>query len=456
MATLWALLTIALATVGREAWCIDTAKPLISLTLIPPSPVTDQITLEIRAAVWNHSEVAETFDTSLFLDQAAPDRLLHRQQVQVAAGSAEGVCFRWPTRGHAGSHRIIVTVSSSRGKRRFERSVVIMASDVRSTRRIDGAWVDIYHFSEEEGKYFNAELSKMAANDWRELVRAMRDIKMNVLVNTMLFQNYTHYGQHRIEQEGYQGKAFYPSRRFPRRMPIACDDALEVILSEADKHEMHVFPGIGTYAFFDYTPGSLAWHKEVAEEVWQRYGHHPSFYGWYVSDEIGGDLGNDPTRWRQIADFCREFRAHCRALAPDKPVMLASNSHFVPRAIDAYRQLLPHLDILCPFGFHRMPSGDIPGEQAAQLLQGLCDEAGCHLWMDLETFVFHPGMALYPRQIVGPISDLRRFQGFEKTLCYQYPGLDERAVGFAPAGWTAHGKIVPRLSALPGRGCFEP
>ena len=398
-------------------------EPSISLTLIPPSPVTEQVAIEIRCAVWNKGELADTFDVSFFLDRCEPGSAIYHERVQVGPGTAQGVFFRWPARGRAGKHRIIVEADSPTETRRFERVLEVIASDDRSSGQLGGAWVDIYHFSEVEGKYFNAELGKMTEKDWRKLVRAMRDIKMNVLVNTMLFQNFTHYGEHDIEQKGYQGKAFYPSGLFPGRMPIACEDPLEAMLSEADKHGMHVFPGIGPYAFFDFTPGSLAWHEAVAEEVWRRYGHHPSFYGWYVSDEIAGDLGNDPVRWRQIVDFFREFRATCRRLAPDKPVMLATNSHFVSRAVEAYRQLLPHLDILCPFGFHRMPEGDVTGEEAAQLLQKLCDESGCHLWMDLETFVVHMGGALYPRPVAGVISDLRRFPGFEKTLCYQYPGL---------------------------------
>ena len=65
---------------------------------------------------------------------------------------------------------------------------------------------------------------------------------------------------------------------------------------ECDRLGMHVLPGVGTYAFFDFTPASLEWHKQVAAELWERYGHHPSFYGWYISDEKDGGLGTDEER----------------------------------------------------------------------------------------------------------------------------------------------------------------
>ena len=85
----------------------------------------------------------------------------------------------------------------------------------------------------------------------------MHDVDQNILVITMMFQNFTHRGRHKIETEGYQGKAYYPSKLFPGRMPIASQDPLEAILSEADRLDMQVMPGVGCYAFFDYTPGSL-------------------------------------------------------------------------------------------------------------------------------------------------------------------------------------------------------
>jgi len=418
-AVLVGLTLVAAATATDDAR--GPAEPAISLTLIPPSPVTDQITLEIRSAVWNRTPASRTFDVAFYLDEEQPTALMHRAKVEVAAGAAGGVTFRWPTAGHAGKHRIAVVARSGDETRRFERPIEILAAQVRSTRRLGGAWVDIYHHSEAEGKYFNEELAKMTGPQWRELVRAMHDVQMDILVITMMFQNFTHRGRHQIETEGYAGKAYYPSRLFPGRMPIAAQDPLESILSEADRLDMQVMPGVGMYAFFDYTPGSLRWHQQVAAELWERYGHHPSFYGWYVSGEKDGGLGNAEER-REIVEFFKEFTPYLRRLAPDKPVMLAPNCFHLRGAEATYRQLLPHLDILCPFGFHRMPAGDLRGEEAAALMQSLCDEAGCHLWMDLESFVFRHGVELHPRPIQGLISDFSRFPDFEKTLHYQFPG----------------------------------
>ncbi len=398
------------------------APARVSLTLIPPSPVTDQIILDIRAAARNPGETAQTVEMAVYLDKEQPASLLHREQVLVDAYSAKGIAFRWATKGLMGKHRILLFARSGGKTFRARQPLVILPSDVRSTRQLAGAFVDLYHHDEAEGRPFNSELARMTPAQWRELVRAMHAVNQNILVLTMVFQNFTHRGQHQIETEGYHGRACYPSQLYPGRVPITTQDPLEVIFSEADRLGMQVMPGIGLYAFFDFSPGSLAWHKQVATELWARYGHHPSFYGWYVSEEKDGGLGTAEEQG-EIVEFFSQFTPYLRGLAPDKPVMLAINSFHFRGAEDTYRQLLPHLDILCPFGFHRMPAGDLPGEQAAALMQSLCDEAGTHLWLDLESFVFRNDNELHPRPIEGLVRDLTRFGNFEKTLHYQFPGL---------------------------------
>ncbi|MBI2929339.1 MAG: DUF4434 domain-containing protein [Verrucomicrobia bacterium] len=397
--------------------------PDISLTLIPPSPVTDQITLDVRAALRNRGTNAKTFDAAIYLDEEAPANLLHRAQVEVKPGASLGLSFRFPTTGRTGSHRLRLVARSGAETLHCSRPLEIRPAQTRSTGRIDGAWAGLYHWSEQEGRLWNAELKQMSDAQWRELVRAMREVGMNVIVLGEAFRNQVYVGQHAIEKDGYHGKAFYPSRLFPDRVDIAANDPFEAILSEADAHGQQVFMPVGLYAWFDFTAGSLAWHCRIADELWALYGHHPSFYGWYVTEEIAGNLGENEARRAELVEFFRAFREHVRRLAPDKPVMLASNCHSVKQGLAYYPQLLRHLDILCPFGFHRMPAGDLTGEEAAALLQRLCDEAGAHLWLDLEAFLFAPDGALYPRPLDGLVSDLKRFPTFEKILCYQFPGL---------------------------------
>lgn len=328
-----------------------------------------------------------------------------------------------------GKHKVILKVAEGSKVYRRTQEVEVINSDIRSIQQISGAWAGIYHWSEEEGKHWNQDIKKMTDDQWREMMRSMHKIEMNMVVIQEVFRHQAYIGS-TTTVDNYPGKAFYPSKLYPGRMDIAAHDPIEAILSEADKQGMQVLMGVGMFAWFDFGKESLEWHKRVAKELWEMYGHHKSFYAFYVSEESGGGLNNwepDPERSKQrkaeIVHFFKEFKAFCGALAPEKPVMLATNSFDVPVGLDTYPELLKYLDILCPFGFARMPETDLTGKQAADMLQKVCDEAHSHLWFDLETFLFNPDNSLYPRPVEQIIHDLNLFDNFEKILCYQFPGV---------------------------------
>ncbi|MGH7952696.1 MAG: DUF4434 domain-containing protein [Limisphaerales bacterium] len=415
----WVVLGSSCATRTSKTHSVSTVR----LETVPPSPVTEQIEVDIRGAVVNATEDTQKWQVGFYLDRATTGNELYHEQIQVQPGQSAGIYYRWPAKGHAGPHRILLVARNGRQILRASEPLRVIASTLRSTGRIGGAWCGIYHWSEREGRFWNPQIQQMTDSEWRDLISAMHDIGMNIVVIQEAFRNQEYVGQNDIATKSYHGKAFYPSQLYPGRMEIAAQDPIEAILSEADRLGMHVFVPVGLYAWFDFTPDSLAWHEQVAKELWIRYGHHPSFYGWYVSEEIAGNLGANESRRRQIGEFFKEFRPYLRRLAPEKPVMLASNCHSVRQGLPYYSQLLSNLDILCSFGFDRMPTGDMSGGQAAALLQKLCDQAGTHLWMDMEVFHFDPTGALIPRPSQEVIQYLQDYTNFEETLCYQFPGL---------------------------------
>lgn len=405
-----------------------TQKQTARLELIPPSPVTNKVVLDIRGAVENDSSVDQQYSLSLYLDRESSSALLAEEKVRVRARGSAGIYCRHSTEQWAGKHQLILVAVGDSKPIRVTRDLEVLRSDIRSTRTIDGAWVGIAHWSDEEGRYWNSTIRKLTDEDWREQIRGMHRLGMDTVVIQESFRNQEYYGRNNISSVGYKGLAYYPSPLYPQRAQVAAHDAIEAILSEADRLQMNVFLGVGMYAWFDFSKNSLVWHKKVAEELWRRYGHHPSFYGWYVSEETYGSLIPDQgeaakDRYREeVITFFREFQKFCRQLAPEKPVMLAPNAHGMLKSKDVWPLVLAHLDIVCPFAFHRMPPGDITGEQSAQIWQAMCDKAHSHLWMDMEAFLFED-KALVPRPINGLIQDLQRFPNFEKILCYQYSGI---------------------------------
>ncbi len=422
------LLIIVFLSLALFAHAAD--KSSISLTLIPPTTITNKVDLDIRLGIVNNEENRQQLEISLYLNKINEGALLHRTSVELEGRKAHSVKFVMPTTDKVGKNKIIAVVKENSKTYKISKDIEILESDIRSTRLIDGAWAGIYHWSETEGKHWNKDIKEMTDDQWRELVRSMHKIKMDIIVIQEVFRNEYYVGKHNLNVDNYEGLAFYPSKLYPGRMPITAQDPIEAILSEADKHGMHVCMGVGMFAWFDFTKESLEWHKQVAKELWDMYGHHPSFYSFYVSEESGGNLDNwesteEKRRQRksEIVSFFKEFKEYCNQFAPSKPIMLATNSMQVPQGVDTYPALLENLDILCPFGFARMPENDLTGKQAADLLQKLCDEAGSHLWFDLETFLFNEDQSLYPRPMEEIIRDLTLFDNFEKILCYQFPGV---------------------------------
>lgn len=409
----------------------DKTDPEIGLSLIPPTAITNKVNLDIRAGIKNTSSALKKIKVSIYLNEENDSHLLHQKEMSLAANTADYVKFSMPTAGKVGKNIIKLKVEGEGFISRKEKQIEVVSSSIRSTKKIGGAWISFYHWSEEEGKNWNPAIKTMTDVQWKEMVGSMHELGMDVIVIQESFRNQEYVGKHTMEKTGYTGKAFYPSKLFPSRMPIAAKDPIEAVLSEADKLGMHVLMGVGMYAWFDYTPGSLAWHKKVAKELYDRYGHHDSFYGFYVSEEGMGSLdcfetepAKQELRRKEVLNFFKEFRPFVKQLAPDKPVMFAPNGWGVARAGNAYYDLLKNVDMISPFAFNRMPKGDLTGKEAIDLLQKYCDETQTHLWLDLEAFLFKEKEGyLYPRPMSEIKYELDLYDNFERVVCYQYPGV---------------------------------
>jgi hypothetical protein len=427
------LKTICILLFAIQLLACDQAvqKPVLHITLIPPAFITDQIDLDIRAGIQNEQETLLKATVTFYLNEENEKGKLHSEEITLSGKTAKGLQFSMPAKGHVGKNKVLVIVAGKGFTTKVEKDIEIVSAATRSTKTIGGAWISFYHWSETEGKMWNPAIKNLTDSQWMEMVSGMHEVGMDIIVIQESFRNQAYVGGHDIDTNGYKGKAFYPSKLYPDRMPIAAKDPVEAVLTRADQLGMHVFMGVGMYAWFDYTKGSLNWHKKVAKELWDNYHQHPSFYGFYVSEEGMGSLdcfekdsSKHDLRRNEVLNFFSEFTPFCKQLAPDKPVMFAPNGWGVGRSKGAYNQLMKNVDIICPFAFARMPEGDLTGKEAIARLQQYCDDNKAHLWLDLEAFLFNEKEGyLYPRPITEIATDLNQFDNFEKVICYQYPGV---------------------------------
>jgi len=86
-------------------------------------------------------------------------------------------------------------------------------------------------------------------------------------------------------------------------------DLLELFLSLADKYDMKFYFGLydtGIYwATGDMGP-ELEFNKYVIDEVWEAYGHHKSFQGWYISTEISRKTKGCIDTFHQMGKMCKD------------------------------------------------------------------------------------------------------------------------------------------------------
>ena len=421
------------------------------LTVTPPGPVTDGIELDIRWTVAAEDAPARDVTVTVLHDGAP---LGAEETIDLAAGDITGRQLRISTAGWQGVHTFSLSVRVAGVPLPIvSRTVTVLLSPCRSTRLLGGAWVGLTHWSEDEARYWNAELSRFTEADWRGMVRDMQAIGLHTIIIQETWRNPVWYGRHYHQmtaenyRETYAGKAYYPSRLWPARVELPCADPVEAILDEADRLGMRVFLGVGMYAHFDYTAGSLAWHRDVLRELWDRYRHHDALHGWYVSEELAGPIRPHEHRYWDATD---EFRAEVlafftglqeiiRSLAPHTLLMVAPDAD-VDDAADVWPELLRQCDIAC-FQVYQQQS-----PEAIARMQAWCDAAGCHHWLDLEIFGFEhpdkPGIhregyterlpdgteqwiptPLVPQPLELLRKEMEQLHTLEYICAYQYPGL---------------------------------
>ena len=92
-------------------------------------------------------------------------------------------------------------------------------------------------------------------------------------------------------------------------------DLVEMFLTLSDKHDMKFFFGMYDSGYF--------WHigeyqKEIdvnlalIDEVWEKYGHHKSFAGWYLSQEVSSRTRNISSIFAEMAVMPKRCQATCR------------------------------------------------------------------------------------------------------------------------------------------------
>ncbi len=288
---------------------------------------------------------------------------------------------------------------------------------VISMKIIEGSWFEFQHANTLEGLLYNPTLAKFTADDWKLKVREAAGLGMDTLV---------------LQQVASNGYAFYhtPLRKM---FDLVCDDPIEAVLSAADEC------GINFFIANDWWDVESDWNRDIMApdtvkarlqsmgELFEKYGHHKSFYGWYYSNELYLKNGI-PEKFQKYLKQCVD---RARELDPDKPSLIAPYGTGVVVPNDDYvRQMertgVQYIAYQDEIGCLRHGVDDL--ERIWSGLRKAHDKLPqVKLWADVEIFEFHGEVGFSPLH-PAPFERCKRQLELagaycDKILIYEFIGL---------------------------------
>lgn len=286
--------------------------------------------------------------------------------------------------------------------------------------KISGSWFEFQHHNRAEGKYWNPAFQTMKRGQWEELVQEMAGFGLEYLVLLSVAQDV---------------KTFYPSRKF-EPFGMAEGDLVEILLAACDRVGVKVFMPNDYFGRWDDTREMFSDREVIrrrdyaTEEVFSRYSHHPSFYGWYLPNEAA----TLPYFSDEFIGYVNYNRKLFRSLSGDKPLLIAPYGTCRAKADDRYARQLEQMDVdILAFqdevGVEKTTSARTP--EFYENLRKIHDKVGNRaLWADVEVFRFE-GQVYHSALLPAPVERVRKQLDavtpfVDRILIYEYPGLVSR------------------------------
>lgn len=297
---------------------------------------------------------------------------------------------------------------------------------------ITGTWFEFWHHNVAEGKYWNPIVRNFSAEQWEAKVEEIASVGMKYIVLLDTAIQYHEYAE-----------AYYETDIFPFA-DMACKDPIGALLTAADRYGIKVFISCGFYGLWVQTfenmtsPEVTARAFKAMDQLWAKYGSHPSFYGWYYPDEtcINGHF------LPEFIDYVNRYSAHAHEIAPGTKTLIAPYGTNILKADEDYVNQLKSMDVdIVAYQDEVGVRKSKPEDTAAyyRALREAHDKAGrAKLWADMEVFEFEGDVyrsALLPakmERIERQIESIAEY--VDEILCYQYQGMFSKPGSIAYCG----------------------
>ncbi len=286
---------------------------------------------------------------------------------------------------------------------------------------ITGTWFEFHHHNIPEGKYWNPVCRHFTDAQWEAKMDEMASLGMKYIVlmaTALVYED---------SCEAYFKTDIYPMAK------MGASDPMEAVFRAADRNGMKIFVGTGFYGVWTDTMNNMTSPEVTArafkamEQLYAQYGHHSSFYGWYLPDE----LGIYPYYPDTFIDYTNKYSAFGKSFNKDLKVLIAPYGTNSLKADDNFVSQLERLD--CDIIAYQDEIGvrkALPEQTSAyyENLRKAHDKAGrAALWADMEAFEFEGDVyrsALYAASMERIDRQIKSISPYvDEILIYQYLGM---------------------------------
>lgn len=399
-------------------------------TIIPSVRCTDKVRAELRISVRNNTSKQISVKTIFYINgpEGLKDTVLAVSNEITIADSTQGFISEFfNTETYIGKRRITAEVLIDNNVCcESTQDLHIIHCETRALPLIDVAWIEPWCYA------FGKDGKASTAEDVATYLNLLKSVGIHSAILA--------YSELIIYKIG----AFYNSnieeiKKFPAPVNF---DFIEAFLNEADKLNMNVFVGLGrgddlmlTWEGLDDAERiqkQIDFGAKLADELWNNYSHHKSFYGWYIAHEAD-DLPRAGRYYNPVADILHSY-------AMDKPVLIAPSGTPI---VDANTLNTAKYDIIAyqdAVGSGYMPYVNTWNQENRIAMLHSCYSrymkahfgTNKHIWTDLE--IWKMDGPTYANAYASPYHQVARQIEIERIYtdcisCYAFPGMfqDENA-----------------------------
>ncbi|MBV8254172.1 MAG: DUF4434 domain-containing protein [Chitinophaga sp.] len=254
-------------------------------------------------------------------------------------------------------------------------------------------------------------------------------------------------------RSGFQRWLTYPSKVLMKEEscyepPV---DLVKMFLELADKHHMKFYFGLydsGKYWWKGDFQKEVDINLKVIDEVWKTYGHHKSFQGWYLTQEVSRRTGKVIDLYAKLGKHCKDISGGLPTLISPwidgkKAVMAASGSLSKEDAVSLKQHEAEWSEIFdgikgvvdaCAFQDGHIEFYELPDFFAVNKM--IADKYGIQCWTNAESFDRDMPIKFFPIKFEKLRMKLEaaRKAGYDKAITFEFSHFMSPQSAYLQAG----------------------